>query len=257
MLDYVSPQRTAPRKFEASAGSAALEEVCKALENTGVALEDRIYALALSIHRWALEPDQVCRLCRLFPNPALSRSSSVESTAESRRVSAFQFDASNLRHDIFVMLFNRSKHQWMLPGKEVLRDPSLFSGGCLREMRRRLGYQRVLDVMDCCQPECSEDKLLGRSYDLRLFLHEEWMACQVFVALAEKEDGQNIVKCDWSERSSSADMQGIEFFVPASWVQALPTAGTFKFYYRSERPEFILPNERRALAERWCGWEKQ
>jgi len=95
---------------------------------------------------------------------------------------------------------------------------------------------------------------LGERFELRLSIHEEWLVAQFLIQLSDKEPGMNVVHCSWTERANLIE-QGLEFLVPNSWKeQQPPKAGTFCLTYFTESVNCIRVADRRALAEKYCGW---
>lgn len=272
-LDYVSPRGPSNRTMPCS--DQCFEKIIEIYGTSECCHEDRVRALRCVAHQLVLTKDQLLGLCKNAHDPS-HRNSTARMSMEARlslrgkiiraagklkamnvlgiqvKDSAFGYRDVNPRVEMFICFFNRCMDQPDICSKYCLYDEALFTKPCQKEIKHRLGVLRTFDALDCHR----EDSNVGNRYKLKLHVHEEWCLAKFLVLLAAIEDGENMIKCEYSE-CAFMTRQGYDFLVPVSWVKELPTEGTFTTTYVEEKPEYRLVNERRRLAEEICGWEKQ
>lgn len=267
-FDYVSPQR--PKARDKVTSSAVVEEVIKALMSSECCYPDKVASLRGVSHLFVLSPDLIKIFVEAFPNDQIEAKNKVthHGAKENWHLaktklnflrslnpkmttlgSAFGF-AGNPRVEVFVCLFNRCNRQPVLCTKNCLYDRTLFTNVCSRKLQTRLGRLRTFDAIYCCDPNTNN----GSTFEMNLGRHEDWLLAQFLVILAAIEDGENMVRCSWTEKKNLME-RGYDFVVPGTWLTEIPMVGTFKATYQSERPEYIEPQARQKCAIKYCGWE--
>lgn len=97
----------------------------------------------------------------------------------------------------------------------------------------------------------------GRRYALDLSLYEDHTVAKYIMAVADAEDGMNLVRGDWSERGFMA-AEDVDFFIPKEWMTetGLPKVGLFQFTYMSENENFISEQTRLDYAVSMLGMRR-
>merc|ERR1712046_334017 len=91
----------------------------------------------------------------------------------------------------------------------------------------------------------------GRRYHFQLSMPEECACLYFLCALNTKEQGEGLVRCEWSERSRLKE-QGYDFIPPPEWaVDGPEKKGFFTGTYMSEHDDYVNVKARRNLAERF------
>jgi len=217
-----------------------------------------------------LHPETFKELLKIVPNknlnkpkpanPMARRSSLLKFASAARKArmltkmglvikeSAFQYVDTNPRISMFICFFNRCINQHEICTMSCLYDhKEMFSPACCKEITERIGVLRTFDALSCHDPATN----CGNRFECHLYIHEEWALAKFLIALAAIEDGENMLKCAWTERSFLA-LQGYDFIVPAEWCRDLPNKGTFSATYVEEKEEYRLLNSRQKLAEQIC-----
>eukprot|EP00746_Dinoflagellata_sp_MGD_P089219 gnl/MRDRNA2_/MRDRNA2_35233_c0_seq1.p1 gnl/MRDRNA2_/MRDRNA2_35233_c0~~gnl/MRDRNA2_/MRDRNA2_35233_c0_seq1.p1 ORF type:complete len:1321 (+),score=185.20 gnl/MRDRNA2_/MRDRNA2_35233_c0_seq1:217-4179(+) len=270
-LDYSSPR--GPSRKAATLSNMVLESVMDLLENSQCNHEDQVQALRGVSHLMTLNPSQMCELLRKVPNRAIQQKAGTNSALMQQRrksllskfqraakkaqvytklglkikESAFQYIDTNPRISAFICFFNRCICQTDLCTQTCLYDVKMFTHACSKEIQTRIGVLRTFDALACHSPDTN----CGNRFECRMFIHEEWTLAKFLIFLAAREDGENMVKCFWSERNFLA-VQGYDFIPPGDWLRDLPMKGTFCATYVEEKEEYRLLNERKKLAEQLC-----
>lgn len=246
------------------------------LEHSQCNHEDQVQALRGVSHLVTLNPTQMIDLLKKIPNKAIkaqhtggglsaelvaarrkSLLSKFQRAAKKAKVytklglvikeSAFQYVDTNPRVSAFICFFNRTICQTDLCSQDCLYNTKLFTHACSKEIQNRIGVLRTFDAFACHDPKSN----CGNRFECRMFIHEEWTLAKFLIFLAAREDGENMIKCFWSERNFLA-VQGYDFIPPGDWLRDLPMRGVFAATYVEEKEEFRLLNERKKLAEQLC-----
>jgi len=146
---------------------------------------------------------------------------------------------------------------WMAGGNMVV--PGLGKKAALNQKAKQdlreqesVHFQRImrdLQLRDNCTSKVDANK-----YVLDLSVHEDWSIARYLLALAQREDGENICETSWTEKAQF-DARGIQFIVPSEWYSHLPTVGVFTMRYFVERPQYKEPPSRIKLANKMLGWK--
>eukprot|EP00746_Dinoflagellata_sp_MGD_P121423 gnl/MRDRNA2_/MRDRNA2_56604_c0_seq1.p1 gnl/MRDRNA2_/MRDRNA2_56604_c0~~gnl/MRDRNA2_/MRDRNA2_56604_c0_seq1.p1 ORF type:complete len:1993 (-),score=321.99 gnl/MRDRNA2_/MRDRNA2_56604_c0_seq1:67-6045(-) len=247
-FDYVSPLR--PDIRDLCIPEEFLEHLCQVLETPGARIYDKAMVLGSHGHKLALEPQQLRELLEIFPGTTHELG-----TFDSLQAAVEELDTP--RVEVFVLLFTCVADRALLCSPEVLYNPELFQPAAVRRLWDRLGRLRTFDLRNVCQYVTSN---LGNVFDLSLFKYEDHMIAQIVLRLGCREDGENLIRCWYSEVNylSAKALDGtvveFDFLIPATWLKDMPRVGQLRFTYQSEKVEFIDMDARDGLGEKSLGW---
>lgn len=98
----------------------------------------------------------------------------------------------------------------------------------------------------------------GRRYIVNFAIYEQRKLGVFIMAIAAKEEGDNLVRCDYDQRGSMGDSNTADYFIPGTWhtEAGLPKIGVFSGTYMSENEDFIQIPARMEKAEAILGWQR-
>eukprot|EP00746_Dinoflagellata_sp_MGD_P164329 gnl/MRDRNA2_/MRDRNA2_92900_c0_seq1.p1 gnl/MRDRNA2_/MRDRNA2_92900_c0~~gnl/MRDRNA2_/MRDRNA2_92900_c0_seq1.p1 ORF type:complete len:1387 (+),score=271.12 gnl/MRDRNA2_/MRDRNA2_92900_c0_seq1:56-4216(+) len=215
----------------------------------------KLLALRCVADQLVLRPQQLLELVRTFEGEQgdgagdghwAKYGKTVEHVSLSQKP---QLQHLSARVEALVTCFNRTADRQTVCSPQVLYAPGLFSNAMRKSIRDRLGHLVVFDVINCCQLVKSN---LGTNHYLNLSVFEDNRFMHMMVILGAKEEGENLIETFWSE--AAAYTEGRFFFIPATWIQAVPQIGNMTFKYVSEKPEYAMYNLRSQLGRDYLSW---
>jgi len=200
-----------------------------------------------------LSPQQLVRIVQAFPID--ERSLEV---VDALQMATQGFDEP--RTEIMVMLFCRVADRQQVCSPEVLYNHDLFMRAQVRTLWQRLGRINTFDMANICQLTPSN---LGNRYEFALAQYETHRLMECVLKLAAKEEGDNLIKCWYSEASylSHTARDGTwkinyDYLIPATWLKQVPHIGTIRFEYVAKQ-EFLEEDYRIELGEEYMSWGDQ
>jgi hypothetical protein len=283
-FDYTTPFREQENQWILP--SSVHHALIRAYGNAKCFPMDKVGALRSILHRFALDPMQCADYLHILPRwePHLGdfkRSPRVELFvalfARCVDTAAFLTDEPHglfglelfAREEILAVRQRLGRQRtfdvmrceldcWITGGQQAVAGNAFkkaqLNQKARQEEREKEGNHFTRVLRDLGLKDNCISRVDANKYVMDLSVHEDWSVARYLLALAQREDGENICETSWTEKAQF-DARGIQFIVPSEWYSNLPTVGTFTMRYFLERPQFKDPPGRLKLANRLLGWK--
>eukprot|EP00397_Hematodinium_sp_SG-2012_P001272 GEMP01001273.1.p1 GENE.GEMP01001273.1~~GEMP01001273.1.p1 ORF type:complete len:1723 (+),score=387.41 GEMP01001273.1:89-5257(+) len=255
-FDYTSPIRV--DKNAPSTNDRAFDSLLDSWTSSRSTCYSKIFALRRISHRIVLTLAQFMKVLQLEGVGKKAR------CTKEVLVACFQ-DLQEPRVELCVMFFNRCADRRNVCSPTILYNPALFRKKDFMALEKQLCRLNTFDFINICQktvPLPNGTEILsnfGNEYELTLSKPEDRRLMTFFLQIATKEAGEHFCRTWYSEKpisitQASESAQLSDFVIPVTWLNELPTVGTIKFTYESEKENCILYDMRMEGAVKFGNW---